>query len=139
VTIRRLLVLACLVGMPKMAEAQFTTFIPPKNKVADSVKAAVVAEQKAQQDSLSHVQVTNMKTWVDSAAGLTAVPMTAADSVAQGVTATDSTAFRNGSRAPATASDLPAMVLMGIAALLLGAFLLGDAKESPAVARVKRD
>src|SRR3954464_4325685 len=109
VSFRRMLVLAAIAGFPGIAEAQFTTFIPPKNKVADSVKAAVVAEQKAQGDSLSQAQITNMKTWVDSAAGLTPVPMTAipADSGVQRVVATDSTTFRNGSRAPATASDLP--------------------------------
>jgi hypothetical protein len=134
-----LLVLACVASVPKIAEAQFTTFIPPKNKVADSVKAAVVAQQKAQDDSLSHAQLTNLKTWVDSAAGLTPVPVTAADSVAQGVTATDTTTFRNGARAPATATDLPLLVLLGISALLLGAFLLSDGAEPREGARVRRD
>src|SRR3954466_15958143 len=63
---RRMLVLALLASVPTVASAQFTTFIPPQNKVADSVKAAVVAEQKAQSDSLSRTQLTNMRTWVDS-------------------------------------------------------------------------
>jgi hypothetical protein len=127
-----LLVLACLVGVPQIAEAQFTTFIPPKNKVADSVKAAVVAEQKATEDSLSQAHITNMKTWVDSAAGL--MPTTTADSLPP--LETDTLALRNGARAPATATSLPLLVLVGTLALLLGACLLGD---TPQVARAKSD
>ena len=67
--------------MPGIARAQFTTFIPPVNKTADSVKAAVVAEQKVQQDSVTTAQMTNMKTWVDSAAGILPTPVTAVDSL----------------------------------------------------------
>ena len=123
---------ALLVGAPAVAGAQFTTFIPPRNKAADSVKAAVVAQQKVQEDSITHAQITNMKTWVDSAAGLTPVPMTAADSLAQAtpVPATDTTTFRNGSRAPATASALPLIAAVGAAALLLGTLLLGSGARS---------
>src|SRR4051812_43482518 len=126
-SLRRFLLLAVFVGVPGIASAQFTTFIPPKDKVADSVKAVVAAQQKAQTDSISHAQVTNMRTWVDSAAGVMPTTMTAADSLANGVpaTAAETTAFRNGTRAPATASDLPLLALIGAAALLLGTFLLG--------------
>lgn len=127
--LRRILLVAAFVGAPAMAQAQFTTFIPPRNKAADSVKAAVVAQQKAQTDSISHAQITNMRTWVDSAAGVTPVPKTAADSLAAGLSATtvaDTTTFRNGTRAPATASDLPLLALIGAAALLLGTLLLGS-------------
>src|SRR5690348_11448349 len=125
---RRTLAVLALAAVPSLASAQFTTFIPPKNKAADSVKAAVVAQQKAQTDSISHAQITNMRTWVDSAAGVAPAPKTAADSLAAGLSATsvaDTTTFRNGTRAPATASDLPLLVLIGAAALLLGTFLLG--------------
>lgn len=131
--LRRILFVAACVGMPAIAQAQFTTFIPPKNKVADSVKAAVVAQQKAQTDSLSHAQITNMRTWVDSAAGVTPAPKTAADSLAAGLSATtaaETTTFRNGRRAPATASDLPLLALIGAAALLLGIFLLGSGAQT---------
>jgi hypothetical protein len=124
-------VLACLVGVPQIAEAQFTTFIPPKNKVADSVKAAVVAEQKATEDSLSQAHITNMKTWVDSAAGL--MPTTTSEPEPL---ATDTLALRNGVRAPATATSLPLVVLLGTLALLLGAYLLSD---TPQGAKVKSD
>lgn len=137
---RKLIVLALVAGAPAIASAQFTTFIPPKNKAADSVKAAVVAETKAKDDSLVHTQLTNMKTWVDSAAGLVAVPPTpVADSLALATTSTASvapdTTFRNGSRAPATASSLPLIVLVGTAALLLGVFLLGSGARVYATSR----
>jgi hypothetical protein len=140
VSFRRLFVLALIAGTPGFAGAQFTTFIPPKNKVADSVKAAVVAEQKAQGDSLARVQVTNMRTWVDSAAGVTATPRTAADSLAQGLTAaaTETTTFRDGTRAPATASALPFIALLGAATLLVGAFLVGG-KDLARISSRSRD
>jgi hypothetical protein len=90
----------------------------------------VVAEQKAQSDSISRTQLTNMRTWVDSAAGL--VPTaTTADSLAQNTTtAAETTAtMANGTRAPATASDLPLLALLGGVALVLGAFLIGGDRE----------
>ena len=64
-------------------------------------------------DSVVHAQMTNMKTWVDSAAGILPTPMTAVDSLGVATTTTtttttvDTTMFANGSRAPATASALP--------------------------------
>ena len=130
---RRLIVLAMLAGLPGVSGAQFTTFIPPKNKVADSVKAAVVAEQKAQTDSVTHAQLTSMRTWVDSAAGL--APSTATASVASATDtaaalASDTMTMRNGTRAPATASVLPLLALTGFAALLVGAFLMRDGEPA---------
>jgi uncharacterized membrane protein len=128
-----------------MAGAQFTTFIPPQNKVADSVKAAVVAEQKAQADSVAAMQITNMKTWVDSAAGIAPTPTTAADSLATAIAANDSTTtsasqFPNGTRAPETASALPLLVLLGTVALALGGVLLVRGREDrTAKARARRD
>jgi len=125
---RRLVVMVALLGAPSVASAQFTTFIPPKNTVADSVKAVVTAQQKVQADSITHAQITNMQTWVDSAAGVAPRSMTVADTAAARVgtvAAADTTTFVNGARAPQTASDLPLIALMGAAALMLGTFLLG--------------
>ena len=134
-SLRRLLVLAMLASLPGTAAAQFTTFIPPQTKVADSVKAMVAAQQKAQQDSIAQTQLTNMQTWVDSAAGV--APPNAADSLAAGQTATntsDTAAFRNGARAPETASDLPLLAVIGVIALAIGTLLLGgrDARHTSA-------
>jgi hypothetical protein len=127
---RRLLVLALLAGLPGFAGAQFTTFIPPQNKVADSVKAVVVAQQTARADTALNVRLTNMKTWVDSAAGISPAPTSAADSLATASgntsarSADASTTMADGARAPATASALPLFALVGVASIGLGAFLL---------------
>jgi hypothetical protein len=142
---RRLLVLALLSGLPTIASAQFTTFIPPRNKAADSAKTAVVEQQRAKADSIVKVQLTNMKTWVDSAAGVVAPPSTAADSMAsmaasmatlpspaardtqmfaRAAVADSAPRLRNGERAPATASDLPLLALIGAIALGIGTVML---------------
>ena len=124
---RRLFVLLLLVATPATAKAQFTTFIPPKNKAQDSVKAAVVAQQKAQADSVTAAALTNMKTWVDSAAGIVA-PTTHADSVMRAdslaTAAAENSTFRDGSRAPSTASPLPFLALIGATCLAMGVGLL---------------
>lgn len=143
---RRLFVLAGLVSLvtgPRVAAAQFTTFIPPSHKAADSVKAAVVAQTKAQTDSAIKMQLTNMKTWVDSAAGLPPVPTAAADSLAAAPTSSarpDTTpapvpTMRNATRAPATASALPMIAIIGAGSLTFGLILL--AGQRPARARAK--
>lgn len=130
---RRLFALVMLAGMPATAAAQFTTFIPPQTRVADSVKAVVAAAQKAQADSAVTLQVTNMKTWVDSAAGIATPPITATDSATVGLTpaaAPETTTFTNGARAPETASDLPTLVLVGAVLLALGAILLSERRPA---------
>ena len=66
---RRLFIFALLTS-PTMLWAQFTTFIPPQNKAADSAKSAVVVQQRVQADSIMKVKLTDMKVWVDSAAGV---------------------------------------------------------------------
>ena len=126
-TFSRLVGLALIAGMPGIARAQFTTFIPPVDKAADSVKAAVVAEQKAQNDSVVTAQMTNMKTWVDSAAGIAptpVTPVTPADSLAVATTTTTTTrtdsTFVNGMRAPATASVLPLLLVLGVGLIFAG-------------------
>jgi hypothetical protein len=143
---RRLLALALLAGLPGIAAAQFTTFIPPQPKAVDSVKAVVVAQTKARSDSVVNVQLTNMKTWVDSAAGVAPIPMTAADSLATSNAAAipttampaTTTAMTNGSRAPATASALPMIALLGAGVLGFGVFLLAGPRLANERARRAR-
>ena len=131
-TIRGFLVIAlCTVGS-SAAGAQFTTFIPPKNKVEDSIKAAVVAQTKARNDSVTAAALTNMKTWVDSASGVT-VPAVPADSMTMSVggrlVSSDTVlrkgtpVFHEGSPAPATASALPFFALLGGAMVVVGGAL----------------
>ena len=120
---RFVFLLALVAAAPTVAQAQFTTFIPPRT--ADSVKAAVVATQQKVSDSVAKSQIADLKTWVDSASGMVA-PGTAVDSAARTTLADTVAAFRSGSRAPATASSLPLLALGGGAALFLGALLLND-------------
>jgi hypothetical protein len=120
---RRFALLALIAALPATASAQFTTFIPPQ-KAKDSVKAAVAAQQQTRADSVTSASVTNMRAWVDSAAGVLAptTPATATDSL--NPASTDSVMMRNGSRAPMTASALPLLLLLGMGSLSAGAILL---------------
>ena len=118
---RRFVILALVASLPTAASAQFTTFIPPQ-KAKDSVKAAVAAEKRARTDSITAASVTNLRMWVDSAAGVVA-PTTAATDTLNPVSA-DTLAMRNGSPAPMTASALPLLLLLGMGSLSAGAILL---------------
>src|SRR4051812_46208410 len=54
---------------PGVVSAQFTTFVaPPRKAAVDSAPRTIVAA-KAKADSLARMSVSDMKTWVDSAAG----------------------------------------------------------------------
>lgn len=137
---RYLLAFAFCTGISSAATAQFTTFIPPQTRAADSVKTAVAAQQRAETDSIQRVQLTNMKTWVDSAAGVIAPPTaTRADSLmglppdsltrTQAQVATDSApTLKNGARAPETASNLPLFALLGAMGLGIGTVMLAGTK-----------
>ncbi len=142
---RRLFFLALLAGLPTMSWAQFTTFIPPRAKSADSIKAVVVAQQQARTDSVMRIKLTEMKAWVDSAAGSVAPPIAADPTATTTITTTttpipapavrDTATFtraaadsalrlRHGARAPDTASDLPMLALIGSIALAIGTIML---------------
>lgn len=127
--LRSRLALVLIALFPAVASAQFTTFVPPVAKT-DSVKAAAVAQTRAARDSITHTTLTNMKAWVDSAAGTVATTtdtMAAATTPAPGSAAASSsgtTSFSNGAVAPNTASPLPLIALVGLAALSLGTVIL---------------
>jgi len=142
---RRLFFLALLAGLPTMTWAQFTTFIPPRAKSADSIKAVVVAQQQARTDSVMRIKLADMKAWVDSAAGSVAPPISADPTVTTITTTTttpipapparDTATFtraaadsalrlRHGARAPDTASNLPMLALIGSIALAIGTIML---------------
>jgi hypothetical protein len=129
-------VFSLILGLPAAAAAQFTTFIPPQRKAEDSVKAAAAAQKISPKDTMLSTRLTNLKTWADSAAGVAAPPRAAPDSVtvikpvpaatdSAPKKAPDTASLRTGERAPATASDLPLLLLVGSAALGLGALMLG--------------
>jgi hypothetical protein len=135
---RYLLGLVLVAGVSSAAAAQFTTFIPPQTKAGDSVKAAVATQQRVKADSIQRVQLTNMKTWVDSAAGVVAPPAATRadslmgsppDSLTKSQVVVDSApTLKNGARAPETASDLPLLALLGAMGLGIGTVMLAGTK-----------
>jgi hypothetical protein len=117
---RAALVAAALVSISSVAGAQITTYIaPPRPAMTPQM---VAAADSARKDSVAVVATTNMKAWVDSAAGVT-VPERVGDS-----TIVDPgrpvTTFSDGTVAPNTASLLPAIGAFGVTAVLVGAALL---------------
>ncbi|HET9424081.1 MAG TPA: hypothetical protein VFO55_01820 [Gemmatimonadaceae bacterium] len=126
--------LIIIASAPAAAAAQFTTFIAPPNQVKDSIKAVVAAEQKATADSVTRAQITNMKTWVDSAAGVVVPPADTAFAV-QTITGTTGTTASAGMLAPNTASPVPFLLATGIAGMLLGLYLVR--RPRPRVRRIE--
>lgn len=117
---------------PATAAAQFTTFISPPNPIKDSIKAAVVAEQKAAVDSVTRAQIANMKTWVDSAAGIV-VPATDTAFVVKTITGdTVTTVIKSsGMLAPNTASAVPFLLVTGILGMLIGIAMIRRPQPKP--------
>lgn len=116
-----------LVLLATTAQAQITTYVAPQRAAAPT-RGMVAAADSARRDSVSQMTMTNMKAWVDSAAGIP-VPTTVGR-VDSAALANDPgrpvTTFSEGSVAPATASDLPAVTLLGVVFLALGAALLAN-------------
>ena len=126
--------------LPAMAGAQFTTFVTPPRPRVDSTKIAPTPVQKqATADSVARVTITNMKAWVDSAAGdivvnrpdSTGRPVAAPGPATTGgkpspnaANRESTTTFQEGARAPDTATWLPLLVLVGTGAIGVGLVLL---------------
>ncbi len=131
---------AASMGSATPAAAQFTaTVVPPPRAKQPAVEAARPAAAP-RADSAAAARLSDLRAWVDSAAGAIAT-QPAADSEAASETVGDtieaamvtgSTSrsaaaaeretkeFRNAAPAPATASPLPLLALLGLGALLLG-------------------
>ena len=136
---RLLIAAAFLVAAPAVAEAQFTTVVAKPRPVEPATSAQQVAEARARADSTQAARLSDMRAWVDSAAGAIAdFSDTVRVEVDSGEIARDTmiaaptppptrptTEFREGAPAPATATGLPTLALLGIGALGLGAMLLG--------------
>jgi hypothetical protein len=128
------MILAATLVAPAALSAQVTTFIAPPRKAADSAKVAPVVA-KARADSVARMRLTDMKAWVDSAAGVSSTQVASANdtTTANAVAATSAvpttpdrtttTTFSNGAIAPNTASPLPAYLLAGLASLIVGMLL----------------
>lgn len=128
-------VLVCVATLltPAALSAQFTTFVaPPRKAVADTARPTVAAA-KAKADSVTRMSLSDMKAWVDSAAGTGTQVATASDtSTAAVVTTTPpnvdgrttTTTFSSGAIAPNTATSLPTYFVAGLTLGIAGAFLL---------------
>ena len=122
------------------ASAQFTSVvIPPPAKPAPvaQTQTQTIAERR---DSAAKVTMTNMKDWVDSAAATLGVAVTPVDSARPVIAApamqpepqapptparhTETTEFREGARAPNTATPVPMLALLGLISLVAGLVLL---------------
>lgn len=138
-----LAILAFSTLLPVASEGQFTAFTPPRQRVDTTTRPAPTPaeRQQATADSIARVTITNMKAWVDSAAGDVVVnradsagrpvaatgPVTsgAATTPGQPATPAESTmTFRDGARAPDTATYLPLLLLVGTGAVGVGVLLL---------------
>jgi len=129
-----------LVSAP--ASAQFTGVVmPPPAKAAPVVAAAAPQTLAERRDSATRVTMTNMKDWVDSAAatlGVAPAPSApvATDS-AQAPTlppaahvdhapakSAETTEFKEGARAPNTATPVPTLAVLGALSMIAGLWLL---------------
>ena len=119
---------------PAVLSAQFTTFVAPPRQAVDSAKTTV-AVTKARADSIARMSLTDMKAWVDSAAGVPGTKVATANDTAMASVATaapdqrvepgrTTTTFSNGAIAPNTATPLPAYLVAGLASLIVGMLLL---------------
>ncbi len=134
-----LAVLAFSTLLPAAAVGQFTTFTPPRPRVDTTQTAQTPAQrEQAKADSVARVAITNMKAWVDSAAGDVVVnrvdstgrpvaatgPVTSGAASSRAAAAESTMTFREGARAPDTATYLPLLVLLGTGAIGVGVLLL---------------
>jgi hypothetical protein len=111
------------------ASAQITTYVAPP-RPAKPTPQMVAAADSARADSLATTAMTNMKSWVDSAAGVS-VPSHVGDSTrSDSLPPVSVTTFENGSVAPNTASALPTIALIGLVAFVTGAVLLAGRPKS---------
>ncbi|HEX6051230.1 MAG TPA: hypothetical protein VFZ21_18240 [Gemmatimonadaceae bacterium] len=137
------------------SSAQITTTIVPR-KPSEQAQAEAARREAVQQDSITRVTLTGMKEWVDSAANALAVrPDTSGVPSVTGVAAppppqaapndsarasqqqppTAQSEFREGGRAPDTATSLPTLAVAGGVLIVLGALMR---RRSAATARTRR-
>ena len=144
-----ILLTAAALLTPAVSSAQFTTFVaPPRKAVVDSAPTTVAA--KARADSVARMSLTDMKTWVDSAAGTSTQVASTNDTTMAAANAStpapqvpsgnahSTTTFSNGAIAPNTASPLPAYLAAGFALFSVGLFLVRRRRRAPATARRER-
>ncbi|HTK50474.1 MAG TPA: hypothetical protein VL308_01235 [Gemmatimonadaceae bacterium] len=140
------------------AKGQITTFVAsPPRKTEPAQQAAAQQREKVAQDSVARVAMTGMKEWVDSASAALAIrpdtvpnaadtavgtprvataPAPKSDSSANARASERQSEFRNGARAPNTATPIPMIALAGVLLIVMGMGL--RRRERSASVRVQR-
>ena len=147
--IRNVLALAAMMAVPAFtAGAQFTTVVAPPPAQKQAVAVAAAAAKATPSDTGHRATLREMSAWVDSVAGAPA-PTVVTDSAAGDVALSSDTAsapvaassekngttkFADGARAPNTASPLPLILVAGLGALLVGAWLMVTGRRPEPVA-----
>lgn len=132
---RAMIAAALLMVAPVALEAQITTLVPPPREPQPVTAAREAADAEARTDSIREVRLGDMREWVDSAAvAIAATPDSVTLEVDSGEVAVEdpplprapepTEEFREGAPAPATATRLPVLALVGIGALGIGAALV---------------
>ena len=131
------------------AGAQFTTVVAPPPAQKQAIAMAEAKKAEVPRDTGHRATLQAMSAWVDSVAG-TPAPAVVTDSAAGDVAVSSDSAtvatprnegagttrFADGARAPNTASPLPLILVAGLGALLVGAWLLVTGRQ-PATAPVQ--
>ena len=127
-----LLAAAMVIISPAGAPAQFTGVVSQPKKASTATTQATVAAQAASA-SARETRLSDMKSWVDSAAGSLGVATRAADSAALPAATVTTThtatstgevaSMGTGVRAPDTGSMVPLVALLGAVFLSAGIFL----------------
>lgn len=145
---RYAIALTALLIVPALsASAQFTAVVAPPPAQKQAVAMAAAKKAEVPRDTGRRATLQAMSAWVDSVAGSSAPAAIVIDSVGGDVVAAKdsvtppvekqgTTRFADGARAPNTASALPLVMIAGLGALLIGAWLVGAGRRpTPAVAR----
>jgi hypothetical protein len=130
--VRTLFTGIALVVVASSAGAQITTYVAPPRAQAPT-REMVAAADSVRRDSVAQTTMTNMKAWVDSAAGVPVpshVGRIDSTALANDPGRPEVTTFSDGSVAPATASALPTIALLGVVIFAVGAALLATRPRS---------
>ncbi len=141
-TTRYAIALCALLLAPALtADAQFTAVVAPGPAQKQAIAVADARKTEVPRDTGHRATLQAMSAWVDSVAGTPAPTAIVTDSVAGDVVVSSDTAaappsertgttkFADGARAPNTASPLPFILVAGLGALLVGAWLLVTGRQ----------
>ena len=135
-SLERAAIAAFIVFGSVRANAQITTVVAPPPQRNQTSAQAVAQREQATQDSVARVTLTDMREWVDSAAAALAIRPDTASTPTDTTTAPapgnrsaeppvrsqpdSQPTFRDGARAPNTATPIPTLAVAGAVLIALG-------------------